>query len=79
MGCSACARKKGKCANQYINYRNLRTKLTTLYNKTTEPVKKAEYKDAIDAVDLVISEMPGKCATEQDYLLIKAYVDNEYK
>lgn len=79
MGCASCNRSKGKCGTQYTNLRNFRNMLVKLYNSSSNVTKRNEYKDAIGQIDTFISQLGTKCITDQEFNLIKDYVNNEYK
>lgn len=78
MACSSCKSSKGPCGSKSTYLRNSRTRTTTLFNTTKDTEKKAEYKQLIQEIDVLIKNSSIECPPQETLTLIQTYIDSEY-
>ncbi len=83
MGCTSCRSSKRvggatSCSGRTQRIKQLRQKLVTLYNITTDSVKRAEHRAMKLDVDTMLQNINNVCPTHADITLLTNYINNEY-
>jgi len=73
----SCNNTGGLCGGNSNTLRLLRNRTVTLYNTVKIPEKKIEYKELIDEIDSLISNIKDVCPTQEQIMLITNYLDSE--
>jgi hypothetical protein len=73
MACSC--QSKGPCGTKTKSLRTIRTKASTLYNITSDPTLKAEYKAFIAEIDEAIKNAKKSCPSQETIDLYQAYIN----